>query len=384
MNEEIDDSEFYHQDFTTASEWEIFIARMEEIINQWKTDDLNNELLVNTQNIWDMRSEKLTFADFDFNLNMYRKKIDGRDSSESSDENEKQNKNPINTLYDFELYDENNVTDTSCLSSWYGIIQLSYTLQDFGNFIWKQDALGSENYDVETLFVLPFGVTVDPVSALVLKATWNHLSDHLVVDSENYSDFDPMTAPRWSCLIKMTNEPVCLLGDCLTEFLQNLSNNLTVYDILGDFAALPSLESNPLDLLTEPTVPTISNLLSRAARNSLAKNKRGNPPISDSVLVPLLYFLFPDADEKSNFPYGEKEDKEPSERSNTGSVFTRNLEEEFKGFKTSGVDSLTWRLSIVLAHSLQSLGGIKAFAHIWYEFVQEMRYRWEKSMLIPG
>ena len=57
---------------------------------------------------------------------------------------------------------------------------------------------------------------------------------------------------------------------------------------------------------------------------------------------------------------------------------------EFKGFKTTAEDSLVWRLSIVLAHCLQSFGGIKAFCHMWYEFVQEMRYRWEKCIMIPG
>jgi hypothetical protein len=41
-------------------------------------------------------------------------------------------------------------------------------------------------------------------------------------------------------------------------------------------------------------------------------------------------------------------------------------------------------LSIVLAHALQSLGGIRAFSHLWFEFVQEMRYRWEKSIPISG
>lgn len=62
----------------------------------------------------------------------------------------------------------------------------------------------------------------------------------------------------------------------------------------------------------------------------------------------------------------------------------KNLEEEFKGLKTCGKDSLVWRLCIVLAHSLQSLGGLRGFSHIWYEFVQEMRYRWDKNMPIPG
>lgn len=36
MAEEIDDNEFFQQDFTTASEWEIFNARLEEIFHEWK------------------------------------------------------------------------------------------------------------------------------------------------------------------------------------------------------------------------------------------------------------------------------------------------------------------------------------------------------------
>ncbi|XP_018562940.1 rab3 GTPase-activating protein catalytic subunit-like [Anoplophora glabripennis] len=488
MNEEIDDSEFYHQDFTTASEWEIFIARLEEVINQWKTEDLKNEPAVETQNIWDIRNEKVSFADFDFILSLHRKKVETPDSSESSDVNEeKQNKNPIDSLYDFQLYDENNTTDASCLSTWYGInefivlspfnnvgvtseskikillssayvvasnlncevpifvqirekwqrcflgvyegdgirtnfemvhlkrgpphcqyltglldlfktkimspctiddilvsVQQSYTLTDFGNFIWKQDFLSGDNFDVEILFILPFGVTIDPIKALILKATWNHFSEHLLIGSENYSDFDPMVAPKWSCTTKITNEPLCLLGECLSEFLQNLNNNSTVFDVLGDFTAVSVPENNPLDVLTEPSVPNISGLLSRAARSSLGFNRKGTQPITDSVFVSLLYFLFPDADESSNFPYGGKDEREPSEKRNQENVLFKNLDDEFKGFKTCIVDSLTWRLSIVLAHALQSLGGIRAFAHVWYEFVQEMRYRWEKSMPIPG
>lgn len=54
------------------------------------------------------------------------------------------------------------------------------------------------------------------------------------------------------------------------------------------------------------------------------------------------------------------------------------------GFKTCGVDSLVWRLAIVLAQALHNLGGGRAMAHLWYEFTQEMRYRWEKSIVLPG
>lgn len=489
MNEEIDDSEFYHQDFTTASEWEVFMARIEEIISQWKIDKERSEKPLDTESIWSIKSERLNFADEHFYLYLYSKQIACSDITEINEEKEDNpQKNPIDSLHDFELYNENNNEVHSCLSIWYGLnefivlspasnggiineskikmllssiyvvegnlvasenlnsipifiqirekwqrlylgvfanevirtnfemvhlkkglpycnylsglldlfktkisspctidqfivsTQFTFTLSEFGGFVWKQDLL-HQNYDIESLFILPFGVSVDPISALILKTTWNHLPDNLVVDSENYTDFDPMAAMKWSCLIKSTNDPVCLMGDAMTEFLQNLNNSFTIYDILGDFASLPSSENNPLDLLTEPNVPTLSRLLTRTARHSLTRNKRNNPPLSESVLVPLLYFLFPDADEKSNFPYGreEKEHVEPSEQ-----ILFKNFDEEFKGFKTCSPDSLVWRLSIILTHCLQSLGGLRAFAHIWYEFVQEMRYRWEKSMPIPG
>lgn len=62
----------------------------------------------------------------------------------------------------------------------------------------------------------------------------------------------------------------------------------------------------------------------------------------------------------------------------------KNYENIFRGYKTCGYDSLVWRLAIVLAQAAESLGGTKALAHLWYEFSQEMRYRWEKSYLIPG
>ncbi|CAG9853851.1 unnamed protein product [Phyllotreta striolata] len=481
MNEEIDESEFYHQDFTTASEWEVFMARIEEIINQWRVDDKRNDSVTDVESIWDIKTEKLNFAEEQFYLYLYSKRI-----NEDAALDDKGPKNPIDTLHDFELYDENHIEYHSCLSTWYGLdkfivlspvsnngivneskikvllssiyvvegnlvtsensiplfvqirekwqrlylgvfasdvirtnfemvhlkkglpycnylsglldlfktkiaspcvleniivsAQLTYTLTEFGGFVWKQDLL-QQNYDIESLFLLPFGVTVDPISSIILKATWNHLPDNLVLDSENYTDFDPTAAMNWSLLINSTNNPVCLMADAMTEFLQNLTNTSTIYDILGDFATLPSSENNPLDLLTEPAVPAISRLLTRTARQSLTRNKRSNPPLSETMLVPMLYFLFPDADEKSSFPYG-REEREHTESLSQAQF--KNLDEEFKGFKTCSSDSLIWRLSIILSHCLQSLGGLRAFAHVWYEFVQEMRYRWEKSMPIPG
>nr|XP_023028129.1 rab3 GTPase-activating protein catalytic subunit [Leptinotarsa decemlineata] len=493
MNEEIDESDFYHQDFTTASQWEIFMARMEEIINQWKHEDSKTDAPKETPNTWTIRSQKLRFVDVEFCLHSIRKSLETSENSESSERHTEDSEKPPELSsafkHDFELYHESLDFEHSCLHTWYGVndyivlaprtveitcpskikilvssayivannlkcakpifvqirekwqrcylgvyeneefrinyemahlkimpsrsrylgglmqmfkeklmppmgwhslvsLQHTYALQDFGRFYWKQDQMSGDTFDIETVFILPFGVTVDPVNTLFLKTTWNHRSSRSLVDEENHTHFVATSADKWSCMVKMTKEPTCLLEGALSEFLHILGNHSTVYNVLGDFVTLPTVENNPLDVLTEPAIPTISALLTRAARRSLSKNKRSSPPISESVLVSLLYFLFPDADENSNFPYNIEEDKELISKID-GIVFFfqkifQNLEEEFKSFKTCGKDSLIWRLSIVLAHCLQSLGGLRAFAHIWYEFVQEMRYRWDKCMPIPG
>ncbi|XP_068905492.1 rab3 GTPase-activating protein catalytic subunit isoform X2 [Tenebrio molitor] len=458
MNEEIDETEFYHQDFTTASEWEIFIARIEEIINQWKSEDVkDNELENNSNEIWNIKTENLSFVDFDFKLLLYRKNIE-----RTNEENVESKINPFESCHDFELFDSRNTCEHYYLSKWYGLeefvvlspagnvgvtsesrikillssiyvaganlkceipifvqirekwqhcylgvyesdsirtnlemvhlrtgprlchylsglidmfkskivspmmmktisvsLQSSYILTDFGNFVWKQDYVNSD----------------DPIETLTLKTSWSNLNHRAVRDSESYSDFDPMLAPKWTMLITGTEQAICLLGECLTEILHLLNNFSTAYDILGDFANVSPPEVNPLDLLTEPKVPTISTLLTRAARNSLTRNRRGTAPLSEDVLVPILYYLFPDADENSPHVYKEVKNQEES---------GLNLEQQCRGLKTCSPDSLIWRLSIVLAHALQSLGGIRAFSHLWFEFVQEMRYRWEKSIPISG
>lgn len=61
---EIED--FYHHDFTTVSEWEVFIARLEEIMHEWKlshakiASPLKSGDFLNCE--WHETSEKINFA----------------------------------------------------------------------------------------------------------------------------------------------------------------------------------------------------------------------------------------------------------------------------------------------------------------------------------
>lgn len=56
----------------------------------------------------------------------------------------------------------------------------------------------------------------------------------------------------------------------------------------------PDLSSS-LNVLTESRVPTISKVL-EPSKGSKRKDKSAQGPISNELLMPILYFLFPDAD----------------------------------------------------------------------------------------
>ena len=66
--------------------------------------------------------------------------------------------------------------------------------------------------------------------------------------------------------------------------------------ILSPFVSVDTHLSNSLNLLTESPVPTISKVLKKAKRKRHESTPEG--PIPNSQLMPILYFLFPDAEEE--------------------------------------------------------------------------------------
>lgn len=66
MNEEVDDQDFYQHDFTTTTDWEIFIAHLEKIIQEWKLPKVKIEPRLKkgelSEGKWERTSEKILFA----------------------------------------------------------------------------------------------------------------------------------------------------------------------------------------------------------------------------------------------------------------------------------------------------------------------------------
>lgn len=400
MNEEIDDGEFYHHDFTTASEWEIFIARMEEILHEWKLQEIRHDPNVTNEEEWSIKTEIINFADVQFVITQYKHNVVNKKKL-SLDDNEKDIIDVFNTAYDFVTFKHENSTMDYSLFYWYGLhhfitlstahnlainnesqikmllssinivisnsccdvpifvqirekwqrcyqgvqeingirtsfemihlrkgpqhckyltglldlfktkissiiplepvsvsVQLAFTLNNWMSHIWPNDA-HIENIDADDIVRLQFGVNREPINELILNASWSELPEHLIVDSENYSDFDPLQAPAWTVRAKMAEYPVCLLSECVTEFAQLYNNQATLRDVLGDI--IPSgnpVGNNPLDILTESPVPTISTVVKKATGER--KSQKKTTPLEEEILMTILYFLFPDAEVDHN------------------------------------------------------------------------------------
>uniref|UniRef100_A0A667YXJ7 Rab3 GTPase-activating protein catalytic subunit n=1 Tax=Myripristis murdjan TaxID=586833 RepID=A0A667YXJ7_9TELE len=262
-------------------------------------------------------------------------------------------------------------------------IRFTYVLQDWQQYSWPQqppdfDALlGGEVGGVE-FGKLPFGACEDPISELHLATTWPHLTEGIVVDNDVYSDLDPLQAPHWSVRVRKAENPQCLLGDFLTEFFKLCCRKESTEEILGRGLAEEEGKENSdisaaLSKLTEPAaVPipklSVSNMV-HSARKRIRRHRRiDESPLSNEMLNSILLVrgLL----------------KSPLSLPMT-KLFTKfcNL---FSHLKSAPSDSLSYRLALCVCLVNFYHGGVRAVAHLWQEFVLEMRYRWENNYLIYG
>uniref|UniRef100_A0A6Q2WVR4 Rab3 GTPase-activating protein catalytic subunit n=1 Tax=Esox lucius TaxID=8010 RepID=A0A6Q2WVR4_ESOLU len=260
-------------------------------------------------------------------------------------------------------------------------IRFTYVLQDWQQYSWPQQPpdfdtlLGGEVGGVE-FGKLPFGACEDPISELHLATTWPHLTEGIVVDNDVYSDLDPLQAPHWSVRVRKAENPTCLLGDFLTEFFKLCSKKESTEDILGRAPIEEEGKGNDishaLSKLTEPAaVPipklSVSNMV-HSARKRISRHRRvDESPLSNDVLNSILLYLFPDA----------AVDKSSSDNSESKANLYNQL-------KSAPSDSLTYRLALCVCLVNFYHGGVRAVAHLWQEFVLEMRYRWENNYLVYG
>ncbi|XP_078259535.1 rab3 GTPase-activating protein catalytic subunit isoform X1 [Rhinoraja longicauda] len=489
-------------DFTTASEWERFVSKIEEVLNDWKligsTASKPLEKGELTSGVWEEKSDEITFADYKFSIthHYFKQESSDKDIKEVSEEDVLPE-----AMQDMLSMSNDFPPRAHCLVRWYGLrefvvitpaansdaviseskcnillssisvalgntgcqvalfvqiqqksrrmyigacegpgvrtdfemvhlrkvpnqynhlsglldifkskigcpltplppisvaIRFTYILQDWQQYSWPQqppdfDALvGGEVGGLE-FGKLPFGACEDPISELHLAATWPHLTEGIIVDNDVYSDLDALQAPLWSVRVRKADNPQCLLGDFLTEFFKLCLRKESIDEILGrstfeDESKDHADISQALQKLTEPTsvhmprLSTMSNMV-HSARKRMHKHRRiEESPISNEVLNSILLFLFPDAAEKT----GDSSNAKCS--SSRGNNIAASEEEWnlYSQFKSAPSDSLTYKLALCLCMVNFYHGGMRGVAHLWQEFVLEMRYRLENNYIVPG
>ncbi|XP_067843347.1 rab3 GTPase-activating protein catalytic subunit isoform X3 [Heptranchias perlo] len=490
-------------DFTTASEWERFVSKIEEVLNDWKligsiaSKSLEKGEL--TSGVWEEKSDEISFADYKFSITHHYLKRESLPDKEVKEESE-EDALP-EAMQDLLSMSNDFPPRAHCLVRWYGLrefvviasaassdaviseskcnillssisialgntgcqvtlfvqiqqktrrmyvgacegpgvrtdfemvhlrkvpnqynhlsglldifkskigcpltplppisvaIRFTYVLQDWQQYSWPQqppdfDALvGGEVGGLE-FGKLPFGACEDPISELHLATTWPHLTEGIIVDNDVYSDLDALQAPQWSVRVRKADNPQCLLGDFLTEFFKLCRRKESTDELLGRSAFEDENKAENADIsqalqkLTEPTavhmprLSTMSNMV-HSARKRMHKHRRvEETPISNEVLNSILLFLFPDAAEK----VGDATNAKPSTSRGRSTA-----EEEgynlYSQFKSAPSDSLTYKLALCLCMVNFYHGGMRGVAHLWQEFVLEMRYRWENNYLVPG
>ncbi|XP_053522830.1 rab3 GTPase-activating protein catalytic subunit isoform X2 [Artibeus jamaicensis] len=444
-------------DFTTASEWERFISRVEEVLNDWKLigNSLGKPLEkgIFTSGTWEEKSDEILFADFKFSIThhyLVQESTDKEGNDEVLEDAIPQSMQDLlcmnndfpprahclvrcqvplfvqihhkwRRMYvgecqgpgvrtDFEMVHlrkvPNQYTHLSGLLDIFKskigcpltplppvsiTIRFTYVLQDWQQYFWPQqppdiDALvGGEVGGLE-FGKLPFGACEDPISELHLATTWPHLTEGIIVDNDVYSDLDPIQAPHWSVRVRKADNPQCLLGDFVTEFFKVCRRKESTDEILGrstfeeEGREITDI-THALSKLTEPApVPihklSVSNMVHTAKKKIRKHRGIEESPLNNDVLNTILLYLFPDAASEKPLDGTSSADNNPSSESEEYNLYNQ--------FKSAPFDSLTYKLALCLCMINFYHGGLKGVAHLWQEFVLEMRFRWENNFLIPG
>ncbi|XP_030642604.1 rab3 GTPase-activating protein catalytic subunit isoform X1 [Chanos chanos] len=492
-------------DFTTASEWERFISRVEEVLNDWK---LIGRAVAKppekgeyTTGTWEEKTKEINFADFKFSITHHYLK---QETVESEGKEEPEEDALPLAMQDLLCMNNDFPPRAHCLVRWYGVhefvvispgtnceaiiseskcnlllssvsislantgcqvpvfvqiqqkwrrmyagecqgpgvrtdfemvhlrkvpsqynhlsglldvfkskigcpltplppvnvaIRFTYVLQDWQQYSWPQqppdfDALLAGEVGGVEFGKLPFGACEDPISELHLATTWPHLTEGIVVDNDVYSDLDPLQAPQWSVRVRKADNPQCLLGDFLMEFFKLCGRKESTEDILGRNSVEEDGKENSdithaLSKLTEPAAVPIPKLsvtnMVHSARKRIRRHRRvDESPLSNDVLNSILLYLFPDA--AVDKPSDNNESK--AQQSNPDGKTEQEKDPEdynlYNQLKSAPSDSLTYRLALCICMVNFYHGGMRAVAHLWQEFVLEMRYRWENNYLIYG
>uniref|UniRef100_A0A672P4L8 Rab3 GTPase-activating protein catalytic subunit n=1 Tax=Sinocyclocheilus grahami TaxID=75366 RepID=A0A672P4L8_SINGR len=445
-------------DFTTASEWERFISRVEEVLNDWKLigsgvgKPLEKGEL--TSGSWEETTQEISFSDFRFSITHHCLK-------QESAENE--NACPL-AMQDLLCMNNDFPPRAHCLVRWFGVREFvvispganceAVVSESKCNLLLSSVSIALANTGCQVPLLVQIqqnwrkvyagecqgpGVRSDFEMVHLRKAPgqYTHLSGLLDVfknkigcpltplppisisirftfvlqDGQQCSwpqqppDFDALLAgevggvefgklPFGACEDPIRINKLSIdvwfvrIGQYLKIWNLRVQKNLNIEKIIfkvvqmkfllmfGVVSVENSDISQALSKLTEPAAVPIHKLsvssMMHSARKRIRRNRRAEEsPLHNHVLNSILLYLFPDAAlDKADWSE-VRSTQEPDHHL-------------YNQLKSAPSDSLTYRLALCVCMVNFHHGGVRAVAHLWQEFVLEMRYRWENNCLIYG
>ncbi|EPY79469.1 hypothetical protein CB1_000925002 [Camelus ferus] len=265
-------------DFTTASEWERFISKVEEVLNDWKLigNSLGKPLEkgIFTSGTWEEKSDEISFADFKFSVTHHYLV---QESTDKEGKDEVLEDTIPQSMQDLLCMNNDFPPRAHCLVRWYGLREFVVIAPAANNDAVLSEskcnlllssvsiALGNTGCQVPLFVQIHHkwrrmyvgecqgpGVRTDFEMVHLRKVPnqYTHLSDiDALVGGEvgglefgklpfgacedPISDLDPIQAPHWSVRVRKADNPQCLLGDFVTEFFKICRRKESTDEILG-------------------------------------------------------------------------------------------------------------------------------------------------------
>ncbi|KAL5292359.1 RAB3GAP1 family protein [Megaselia abdita] len=403
MAEEIDENEFFHEDYTTASDWEVFNHRLNEtFVTDFNLTEISNNENCDLESCeWEIIEKEISFASTFMTVRFYKAEPTSSTPSKSpfistkcripipryfltkafvvvEPESENLVESQVRMLLSSVLMSMEEsgiekipvfITDNRKFRNmFFGVSReatkrtsldaihideippmfryLSGILAVFKAKVKESDSTNSISaqlsyslkvgtganspFPESSRFLLPYGVSSDPIRQISLKCTWLDIMENVLVDSANYSGLDPETAPVWSLSVQLEThiKPIYHLSKCMEDYLRLKNNVRTLQStaaILDDY-------------------------------------------INDDNIKLMFTYLFP----PSNVNYYENIDEE------------FNQQYKKHGIKTAPSDSIVTRFSCILSTYNNSMGGMNSVGSLWLFFTNELSRRVEKCLKIPG
>ncbi|XP_044525067.1 rab3 GTPase-activating protein catalytic subunit [Gracilinanus agilis] len=401
-------------DFTTASEWERFISKVEEVLNDWKLigNSLGKPLEkgIFTSGIWEEKSDEISFADFKFSITHH---FLVQESSDKEGKEELLEDAIPQSMQDLLCMNNDFPPRAHCLVRWYGLREFVVIAPAANNDAVLSEskcnlllssvsiALGNTGCQVPLFVQIHHkwrrmyvgecqgpGVRTDFEMVHLRKVPnqYTHLSGLLdIFKSKIGCPLTPL--PPVSIAIRFTY----VLQDWLQYFWPQQPPDLDA--IIGgevgglEFGKLPfgACEDPISELHLATTWPHLTEGIIvdndvysdldpiQAPHWSVRVRKADNPQCL--LGKKRAKFLSRSIRPPTTHPKPTRELEKSSQE------FLANL---YNQFKSAPSDSLTYKLALCLCMINFYHGGVKGVAHLWQEFVLEMRFRWENNFLIPG